>query len=58
MGQRGDPGDRRGLDGGPRPKDKRFADPAWSHPVWRRVAQSYLTTRGRVLDSVDELASM
>jgi polyhydroxyalkanoate synthase len=23
-------------------KDKRFADPAWQHPAWRRLAQMYL----------------
>jgi polyhydroxyalkanoate synthase len=38
----------------PDPKDKRFADPAWSHPVWKRVAQSFLTTRDSVLGSVDQ----
>ncbi len=28
----------------PSPKDKRFADPAWSvNPVYRRVAQGYLS---------------
>jgi polyhydroxyalkanoate synthase len=36
-------------------KDRRFADPAWRSPVWRRVAQSYLATRAAVLRSVDEL---
>jgi polyhydroxyalkanoate synthase len=37
-------------------KDRRFADGAWStSPVWRRVAQSYLVTRDRVLSSVDQL---
>src|ERR671916_853255 len=31
----------------PAPKDKRFADPAWSlHPGYRRLAQSYLTVAG------------
>jgi polyhydroxyalkanoate synthase len=39
----------------PDPKDRRFADPAWNNPVWRRVAQSYLGTREAVLGSVDEL---
>jgi poly(3-hydroxyalkanoate) synthetase len=37
-------------------KDRRFADPAWSRsPVWRRMAQSYLVSRDRVLGSVDRL---
>jgi polyhydroxyalkanoate synthase len=36
-------------------KDRRFADDAWSSPVWRRVAQSYLVTRDRILASVDQL---
>jgi polyhydroxyalkanoate synthase subunit PhaC len=40
----------------PDPKDRRFADPAWSRsPVWRRMAQSYLVSRDRVLGSVDRL---
>jgi polyhydroxyalkanoate synthase len=38
----------------PDPKDRRFNDPAWSHPVWKRVAQSWLTTRDCLLGSVDE----
>jgi polyhydroxyalkanoate synthase len=38
----------------PDPKDKRFSDPAWQHPVWKRVAQAYLVTGTRVLGSVDE----
>jgi len=37
------------------PKDRRFADPAWRGPVWRRVAQSYLASRAGLLRSVDEL---
>jgi len=37
------------------PKDRRFDDSAWSHPLWRRLAQTYLTTRGSVLHTVDEL---
>lgn len=39
----------------PDPRDKRFSDPAWTHPIWRRVAQAYLTTGHRVLDSVDQV---
>jgi polyhydroxyalkanoate synthase len=39
----------------PDAKDRRFSDPAWSHPVWRRVAQSYLATRASVLGTVDQL---
>src|SRR5580700_4250106 len=39
----------------PDPKDRRFADPAWSGPVWRRIAQSYLASRAGLLRSVDEL---
>jgi polyhydroxyalkanoate synthase len=40
----------------PDPKDRRFADPAWQEsPLWRRVAQSYLVTRQRVMDSIDRL---
>jgi len=39
----------------PDPKDRRFVDSAWSNPVWKRVAQSYLGTREAVLGSVDEL---
>jgi polyhydroxyalkanoate synthase len=39
----------------PDPKDRRFADPAWTGPVWRRVAQSYLASRAGLLRSVDEL---
>jgi polyhydroxyalkanoate synthase len=39
----------------PDAKDKRFADPAWQHPMWHRLAQSYLATRASLLSSVDEL---
>ncbi len=38
----------------PSPKDKRFADPAWSsHPGYRRLLQSYLATSG----SLDRLVA-
>src|SRR5438874_11758803 len=37
------------------PRDRRFTDPAWRHPVWRRVAQSYLATRDTVMASVDQV---
>lgn len=39
----------------PDPKDKRFADPAWTHPVWRRVAQSYLVSGQSLLGCVDQV---
>jgi polyhydroxyalkanoate synthase len=39
----------------PDTKDRRFADPVWQDPVWRRVAQFYLVTRKSLLDSVDLL---
>ncbi|HET9691167.1 MAG TPA: alpha/beta fold hydrolase [Acidimicrobiales bacterium] len=39
----------------PDPKDKRFADPAWRHPLWRRVAQSYLVSGKSLLGTVDSL---
>src|SRR4051794_3037590 len=33
----------------PSPRDKRFADPAWSmHPGYRRLAQEYLAVTGAV----------
>ena len=35
-------------------KDRRFADSSWQHPVWRRVAQSYLVTDRVLLGSVDK----
>jgi polyhydroxyalkanoate synthase len=42
----------------PSPKDKRFADPAWAgDPVYRRVAQLYLTTAESALRLVDDLAA-
>jgi polyhydroxyalkanoate synthase len=39
----------------PDAKDKRFADSAWAHPLWKRVSQSYLATRASLLGSVDHL---
>jgi polyhydroxyalkanoate synthase subunit PhaC len=39
----------------PDAKDARFADPAWQHAAWRRLAQSYILTGNSLLDSVDEL---
>ncbi|MCW2621355.1 MAG: uncharacterized protein JWL64_957, partial [Frankiales bacterium] len=39
----------------PDPKDKRFADPAWDNPLWRRLAQSYLVSRDALLGSIDEV---
>ena len=38
----------------PDPKDKRFSDPAWHNPVWKRVAQAYLVTGQHLLGSVDQ----
>lgn len=35
--------------------DKRFADPAWEHPVWSRISQHYLLARSTVLDPIDGL---
>jgi poly[(R)-3-hydroxyalkanoate] polymerase subunit PhaC len=37
------------------PGDKRFADPAWQHPVWRRVAQHYLLARSTLVEPVGGL---
>ncbi|WP_246080356.1 PHA/PHB synthase family protein [Modestobacter altitudinis] len=38
----------------PSPKDKRFADPAWStNPAYRRLAQSYLAVTGSLTSLVD-----
>ncbi len=39
----------------PDPKDKRFADRAWTRPLWKRVAQSYLVSGAALLGSVDKL---
>ena len=40
----------------PSPKDKRFADPAWSlNPLYRRVSQSYLAAGGAASRLVDDL---
>ncbi len=42
----------------PSPKDKRFADPAWSgNPVYRRWAQLYLTTAESAHRLVDDYAA-
>ena len=39
----------------PSPKDKRFADPAWSgNPAYRRLAQTYLATTGVLSRLVDD----
>jgi polyhydroxyalkanoate synthase subunit PhaC len=39
----------------PNPKDKRFADPAWSqNPVYRRLAQGYLAFGGQLDRLVDD----
>ena len=42
-------------DAAPDPKDKRFADPAWKHPLWKRVMQSYVVTGRSVLGTVDRV---
>lgn len=39
----------------PDTKDRRFADPAWSAPVWRHLQQAYLSRRAALLGTVDEL---
>ncbi len=46
----------RGTDGiGPSERDKRFADPAWAtNPVYRRVAQTYVTLGGSLTRLVDD----
>lgn len=36
-------------------KDRRFDDPAWQGPLWRRIAQSYLASGAALLRSVDQL---
>lgn len=36
------------------PKDKRFADPSWQNPIWRRVLQAYLVTDRHLLGSVEK----
>ncbi|WP_255363339.1 alpha/beta hydrolase [Geodermatophilus sp. DSM 45219] len=42
----------------PSPKDRRFADPAWSlHPGYRRLAQSYLATTASLDRLVDDFAA-
>ncbi len=37
------------------PKDRRFADPAWQHGAWKRIAQSYLAVRDSVMSTIDEV---
>lgn len=37
------------------PKDRRFADPAWTNAVWRRLLQSYLLTGETLMRSIEEL---
>src|SRR5687767_4576948 len=46
----------RGTDDfGPAERDKRFADPAWaSSPLYRRVAQTYVTLGGSLTRLVDD----
>jgi polyhydroxyalkanoate synthase len=40
----------------PAPRDKRFADPAWSqNPVYRRLSQAYLAAGGAASRLVDDL---
>ena len=40
----------------PSPRDKRFADPAWSlNPVYRRLSQAYLAAGGAASRLVDDL---
>jgi len=49
---------RIGMGRGPKgidAKDARFADPAWQHPLWHRVAQSYLAAAAGLLSTVDEV---
>src|SRR4051794_28345767 len=42
----------------PQPRDKRFADPAWSlHPGYRRLAQSYVAVTGALDRLVDDYAA-
>jgi polyhydroxyalkanoate synthase len=42
----------------PSPKDKRFADPAWSlNPVYRRIGQTYLAAAAAASRLVDDLAA-
>ncbi len=43
------------ADVGPSERDKRFADPAWtSNPVYRRVAQTYVTLGGSLTRLIDD----
>lgn len=39
----------------PDARDRRFADPAWRKPVWKRVAQSYVSVRDTVMETVERV---
>jgi poly[(R)-3-hydroxyalkanoate] polymerase subunit PhaC len=39
---------------GPDAKDRRFADPWWDNPLWKRLAQMYLATDQALQGSVDK----
>jgi polyhydroxyalkanoate synthase subunit PhaC len=38
----------------PDPKDRRFSDPWWDNPLWKRLAQMYLATDQALQGSVDK----
>jgi polyhydroxyalkanoate synthase subunit PhaC len=38
----------------PDPKDRRFSDPWWDNPLWKRLAQIYLATDQALQSSVDK----